>query len=155
MKLIKWLWSIAFAFLVVLAYATLTSFFLTPYSDWYLALPKPEATPTPALISIGWTINYIVTIVLLSRAIYSRHNNSTVITAVLIGIFNIVWSVCFFTFHRLVLSFIMQLIITLLSVLLWWQSIRRDALSGLLYLPGLFWVVYVLITGYNLLLFNL
>lgn len=155
MKWIKWLWSVAFAFMVVLIYATLTSFFVTPYSEWYLALPKPTGTPGSAIISIGWTINYIVTIIVLAREIYSRKGVKNLVIAGVIGLFNVLWALFFFTLHLLTVSFIMQIVIFVLSVILWGGITNKDYKNSIIYFPALLWVGYSLIVGYNLTLFNI
>lgn len=147
MSVIKILWAVVFAFFIVLLYATLTSIFVTPFSDWYIGLKKPQLTPPNWLISLGWAINYLSTIIVLSKMFYIKSTKKEISLILLIGILNILWSVVFFLLKSLLGGILIQIAILLINIILLCRLAKTDIKSFLFFIVAVFWVAYVALLG--------
>lgn len=154
MKKIKLLWSVAFAFGIVLTYATLTSLFVKPFDDWYVNLAKPDGTPGSTIISIGWAINYVLSIVLLTRIIYRHDELLSAVLLIIIGILEIIWGGVFFGAENILGGVIVQIILIATSLAALVVLSKKDFNSFLLFVPIMAWFVYTAYTGIRLLFFN-
>lgn len=154
MKKIKLLWSVAFAFAIVLTYATLTSLFVKPFDDWYVNLAKPDGTPSSTIISIGWAINYVLSIVLLTRIIYRHDELLSAVLLIIIGILEVVWGGVFFGAENILGGVIVQIILIATSLATLVVLSKKDFNSFLIFVPIMTWFVYTAYTGIRLLFFN-
>lgn len=154
MKKIKLLWSVAFAFAIVLFYATLTSLFVKPFDEWYINLAKPDGTPSSTIISIGWAINYLLSIVLLTRIIYRHDELLSALLLILVGILEVIWGGVFFGARSLLGGVIVQIILIAVSLIALVVLSKKDYNSFLLFIPVIAWYVYTAYTGIRLLFFN-
>lgn len=155
MKTIKWLWSITIAFMTVLLYATATSLFVTPNSEWYLALNRPiSVVPTPTLITIGWAINYILTIIILTKLIFKHDNRRAIAYIVVIGIMQIIWSIIFFSAHSLLGGLIIEILILAVSLVAISSICDDDLIITVLFSIVTLWYIITTIAGYNIWLVN-
>ena len=73
MKKIKWLWSIAIAMGIVLLYASLSAYFVK-IDDWYAQLVLPKIAASGQLMTIGWSLAYILEIAIIARLVYYREH---------------------------------------------------------------------------------
>lgn len=154
MKVIKWLWSILFAFLIVLFYATLTSLFVTPNSEWYISLAKSATIPTPTFITIGWAINYLLSIIVLTRLIYKHDNRAAIVIMIVLGLLQILWSIVFFAGHSLLGGLVVQIILVGVSLVAA-RYVAKDSLWLTILFAGIvLWYVITTVAGYNLWLLN-
>lgn len=154
MKKIKLLWSVAFAFAIVLTYATLTSLFVKPFDDWYINLAKPDGTPSSTIISIGWAINYVLSIVLLTRIIYRHDELLSAVLLITIGILEVIWGGIFFCAKNILGGVIVQIILIATSLATLVVLSKKDFNSFLLFVPIMAWFLYTAYTGIRLLFFN-
>lgn len=154
MKKIKLLWSVAFAFAIVLTYATLTSLFVKPFDDWYINLAKPDGTPSSTIISIGWAINYVLSIVLLTRIIYRHDELLSAVLLITIGILEVIWGGIFFGAENILGGVIVQIILIATSLATLVVLSKKDFNSFLLFVPIMAWFLYTAYTGIKLLFFN-
>lgn len=154
MKKIKLLWSVAFAFAIVLTYATLTSLFVKPFDDWYVNLTKPDGTPSGTIISIGWAINYVLSIVLLTRIIYRHDELLSAVLLIIIGILEVIWGGVFFGAENILGGVIVQIVLIATSLVTLVVLSKKDFNSFLLFVPIMAWFVYTAYTGIRLLFFN-
>lgn len=154
MKKIKLLWSVAFAFAIVLTYATLTSLFVKPFDDWYINLAKPDGTPSSTIISIGWAINYVLSIVLLTRIIYRHDELLSAVLLITIGILEVIWGGIFFGAKNILGGVIVQIILIATSLATLVVLSKKDFNSFLLFVPIMAWFLYTAYTGIRLLFFN-
>lgn len=154
MKKIKLLWSVAFAFAIVLTYATLTSLFVKPFDDWYINLAKPDGTPSSTIISIGWAINYVLSIVLLTRIIYRHDELLSAVLLITIGILEVIWGGVFFGAENILGGVIVQIILIATSLATLVVLSKKDFNSFLLFVPIMAWFLYTAYTGIKLLFFN-
>lgn len=154
MKKIKLLWSVAFAFAIVLTYATLTSLFVKPFDDWYINLAKPDGTPSSTIISIGWAINYVLSIVLLTRIIYRHDELLSAVLLITIGILEVIWGGVFFGAENILGGVIVQIILIATSLATLVVLSKKDFNSFLLFVPIMAWFLYTAYTGIRLLFFN-
>ena len=97
MKKIKWLWSIAIAMGIVLLYASLSAYFVK-IDDWYAQLVLPRIAASGQLMTIGWSLAYILEIAIIARLVYFREHAKIILPIVILGIFNIIWCMAFFAF---------------------------------------------------------
>lgn len=155
MKKIKLLWSVAFAFAIVLTYATLTSLFVKPFDDWYIGLAKPDGTPNSTIISIGWAINYVLSIVLLTRIIYRHDELLPALLLIIIGILEVIWGGIFFAAESLLGGVIVQIILIAASFVTLVVLSRKNFNSFLIFVPIMAWYIYTAYTGIRLLFFNI
>lgn len=154
MKKIKLLWSVAFAFAIVLTYATLTSLFVKPFDDWYVNLAKPDGTPSSTIISIGWAINYVLSIVLLTRIIYRHDELLSAVLLIIIGILEVIWGGVFFGAENILGGVIVQIVLIATSLATLVVLSKKDFNSFLIFVPIMTWFVYTAYTGIRLLFFN-
>jgi len=144
--------------IVVFLTSTLGGFITSKGMDWYKGLNLPEITPPGYVISIAWTIIFILTAI--SCLIYynKAFRNARfvfVITLFLINAgLNILWSYLFFNLH-LVGAAILEMIILEATVLLLIYLVRPTSklASALLY-PYAAWVVFATYLAYQTLLLN-
>ena len=73
MSKIKWLWSVAIAMGIVLIYASLSAYFVK-IDEWYLSLTLPKFAFSPLIMTIGWSIVYIINIAVLARTGDRQYN---------------------------------------------------------------------------------
>ncbi|MCX4363360.1 MAG: tryptophan-rich sensory protein [Clostridia bacterium] len=154
MAKIKWLWSIAIAMGIVLLYASLSAYFVK-IDGWYFQLKLPPLALSPKGMAIGWSIAYIVNIAIIARLIFYREHSPIILPLVIIGIVNIIWCMCFFTFRCALAGFIILIIQCILVFAVFIMLIRRDSLSMILSQPLLAWYIYLTVTNYYIYVLNI
>lgn len=143
MSKIKWLWSVAIAMGIVLIYASLSSYFIK-VDEWYFSLDLPAMTLPPLGMTAAWSIVYLINILVIARIIYYKYYLYALIPITVLGIANIIWCMCFFTFHTLVGGFVILLIQSILTLAIFVILIKEDCLSMIFWQVNLVWYLYLL-----------
>ena len=138
MTKVKWLWSIAIAMGIVLLYASLSAYFVK-INGWYEELLLPAITLPPKGMAVGWSLAYIVNIIIIARLI---------LPLVILGVLNILWCMVFFTFHSPLAGFVILIIACSLILAIFVMTIRRDTIAMILLEPLFAWYVYLTIVTY-------
>ena len=142
MSKIKWLWSIAIAMGIVLIYASLSSYFIR-VDEWYFQLDLPTISLPPIGMTVAWSIVYIINITVIARTVFYKYYLYVLIPICILGISNIIWCMCFFTFHSVLAGFIVLALQSLLSVAIFIILIKEDCISMIFWQVNLIWYVYL------------
>ncbi len=147
MTKVKWLWSIAIAMGIVLLYASLSAYFVK-INGWYEELLLPAITLPPKGMAVGWSLAYIVNIIIIARLIFHKENSKIILPLVILGVLNILWCMVFFTFHSPLAGFVILIIACSLILAIFVMTIRRDTIAMILLEPLFAWYVYLTIVTY-------
>ncbi len=143
MSKIKWLWSVAIAMGIVLIYASLSSYFIR-VDEWYYQLDLPSIVLPPIGMTVAWSIVYIINITVMARTIYYKYYLYVMIPVCILGISNIIWCMCFFTFHSLMAAVIILALQSLLSAAIFIMLIKEDCISMIFWQVNLVWYIYLM-----------
>lgn len=147
MTKVKWLWSTAIAMGIVLLYASLSAYFVK-ITGWYEELILPSIALPPKGMAVGWSIAYIVNIVIISRLIFYKENSKIILPLAVLGILNIIWCIVFFAIHSPIGGFVILIIACALILAIFVMTIRRDTISMIIIEPLLAWYVYLTVITY-------
>lgn len=147
MTKVKWLWSIAIAMGIVLLYASLSAYFVR-INGWYEELILPSIALPPKGMAVGWSLAYIVNIVIIARLIFYKENSKIILPLVILGILNIVWCMVFFSFHSPLAGFVILIVACALILAIFVMTIRRDTISMILIEPLFAWYIYLTVVTY-------
>ncbi|HOP84992.1 MAG TPA: tryptophan-rich sensory protein [Syntrophorhabdaceae bacterium] len=122
------------------------SFTMQGISSWYPTITKPPYTPPGTVISILWTIIYILTaisfILFVNKGRGKKYFWHIIGLFLVNGIINAFWSYIFFVYHKIFLAFLNAVLIwisvALLMVALW----RHSIIASLLLAPYLVWTSF-------------
>lgn len=153
MSKIKWLWSVAIAMGIVLIYASLSAYFVK-IDEWYLSLTLPKFAFSPLIMTIGWSIVYIINIAVLARTVYFKYYLYVMIPLVILGIGNIIWCMTFFAFHALTASFIILIIQTALTSVIFIMLIKEDCISMIFWQVSAVWYLYLCVICWEVMTLN-
>lgn len=90
---------------IVLLYASLSAYFVK-IDDWYAQLVLPKIAASGQLMTIGWSLAYILEIAIIARLVYYREHAKIILPIDILGIFNIIWCMAFFAFKSPLAGFI-------------------------------------------------
>lgn len=147
MAKVKWLWSFAIAMGIVLLYASLSAYFVK-IDGWYNSLRLPPAALSEKGMTIGWSVAYILNIIIIARLVYYKEHSKIIFPLALLGIINILWCMCFFTFKSPLAGFVFLLAACAITLLVFLTLMRRDVLSMIFFQPITAWYVYLAIVNY-------
>ena len=145
-----------FLFLIVTFTASFTGGILTiKFKDpWYSLLNKPFFNPPDWIFAPVWTILYFL-MALAIWNIWIKSNKLNLVYLYFIHlIFNTTWSIVFFAFHKILISFVVLIILILLIILLITRFYKVNILSFYLMIPYLLWSSYALFLNFSLLILN-
>jgi len=150
MTKIKWLWSIAIAMGIVLLYASLSAYFIR-IDGWYASLRLPSFVLPSKGMTVGWSVFYLINILVLARIIYSRERLYMIVPLVILGIVNILWCMSFFVFHSLLAGFVILVIQSVMSIAIMLALIKSDTISMIFWQAVVVWYVYLCVVAYCIL----
>ena len=142
---------------VILVWA-IGSIFTSGGMDWYNQLVLPAGTPPGSVIWMVWTVIYSLAIV--SLLIFwnkTKHDKHFIVIFGLFlmnGVLNAWWNWLFFTNHWLGISFVMMIVIWLLTfvkILLLWHRNKR---ASILLFPYPIWVAIAATFAYKIWMLN-
>lgn len=158
--------------LITIAVAVIGSIFTSLGMPWYDSeLIKPALTPPDWLFPVAWNIIFVLTaasalIAWNKRYVKSRYllvfhkKEIDVVFSFVVGlfianaIFNVLWSLLFFTLHQISLALfemiILEITILLIMVLLW----KRSKIASLLLIPYAGWVGFATYLTLQIVLLN-
>ncbi len=144
------------AIVAVIAVAALGTFFTDAQSNWYLALNQPGFQVDSMVFPIVWTALYILIVLSLIRLINSGKIVDKKIWLMFSanGILNVLWSFSFFTLQSPIIAFFIVLLLVLQTVFLVRMVWETDALSAVLLLPYLLWLVFAMFLNYAIVILN-
>ena len=132
---------------IVLLYASLSAYFVK-ITGWYEELILPSIALPPKGMAVGWSIAYIVNIVIISRLIFYKENSKIILPLAVLGILNIIWCIVFFAIHSPIGGFVILIIACALILAIFVMTIRRDTISMIIIEPLLAWYVYLTVITY-------
>lgn len=120
-----------------------TSGFLTdPTSEWFLSLQGPFFQPPGWLISIVWTVLYIlmgIALYFVWKKGFSENKKPIALFSIQLAI-NFSWSFVFFTFQSLWGGLIVMLIMLFFVVWTAWEFYKVSKKAGYLFIPYIVWI---------------
>jgi translocator protein len=125
--------------LLVIAVGSIGSIFTTAGMGWYATITLPQGTPPGSIIGTVRTIIYACCIASLFLFWKTKHDKRfTLILRLFIinGLINTFWNRFFFVQHRLLFSFIVMIIlriITIIKIILLYPRSKRASLLLILY----------------------
>ena len=122
---------------------------------WYSELAKSNFNPPDWVFAPIWTILYLMMTLAIWFYWHSKNRDSGTVYIYFIHIlFNTTWSVSFFGFHNILLSFLILVILLCLIIILILRFKRVNNVSAYLMIPYLLWSFYALFLNFNLLMLN-
>ncbi len=109
---------------IVLLYASLSAYFVK-IDDWYAQLVLPKIAASGQLMTIGWSLAYIV------------------------------WCMAFFTFKSPLAGFIILIAQCVITVAIFIMLLRRDTISMILSQPLIAWYAYLAAVTYFIYVANM
>ncbi len=133
-----------FFLVLTLGVGAVASLFTTPsIPTWYAGLNRPPITPPNWVFAPVWTALYIAMAFAAWRVWKKTGLRSLEMGAFgLQLLFNLAWSVIFFSLHRIGGALVDILLLDLAVFYTMLLFFRRDRLAGLLFLAYLGWVAY-------------
>lgn len=128
-------------------------FTIPAISTWYAELMKPWFTPPGWIFGPAWIILYtlmgIALYIVWQKGLKQKDQKTATELFIIQLIYNAVWSILFFGFHALALSFIEILILWALIAKVTLDFYRIDKWAGKLMVPYLAWVTFASILTYS------
>ncbi|MDC0031017.1 tryptophan-rich sensory protein [Candidatus Pelagibacter sp.] len=122
---------------------------------WYSLLIKPSFNPPDWIFGPVWTTLYLMMTIAIWSFWHSKNKNMNTVYIYFIHlIFNTTWSIVFFVFHQITLSFIVLVFLILLIIILIIRFKRTNLLSYYLMIPYLLWCFYALLLNLSLIFLN-
>ena len=144
-------------FLIITFSASFIGAFITiNYKEpWYSQIIKSNYNPPDWVFAPVWTSLYLM----MTFAIWifwhcKNKDTNTVYIYFLHIIVNTTWSIVFFAFHEILISFMVLIILILLIILLITRFYKVNILSFYLMIPYLLWSSYALFLNFSLLILN-
>jgi len=156
---LKKLRQFAVCLLIPLLVGFVGSLVTTPsVSTWYVALNRPSFTPPSWLFAPAWTVLFI----LMGIALFviwtkgRKHENFSVALSIFAAqlVFNFIWSLIFFGFHRPGLAFIEILILWILIAVNIFYFHKINKTAGWLLIPYILWVSFAAVLNYAVFALN-
>lgn len=118
---------IIFTCIFVIIVALLGSIFVSLGKDWFASLLKPSQWLPDFVISLLWTVIYILFAVIIS-VLFKKEliTKKIIVFAVLNGILNVLWCLVFFTLNLLFLGNIVIIINVFFAVLLIAELVKTN-----------------------------
>ena len=122
---------------------------------WYSLLNKPIFNPPDWIFAPIWTILYfLMSIAVWSAWIKNTRNENLVYLYFIHLFFNTTWSVVFFGFNNLILSFLNLVVLILFIVILIIKYKDISKFSAILMIPYFFWCCFALVLNITLIFLN-
>lgn len=121
--------------------------------DWYMTLEKPSITPPGLVISVAWTIIYILTAIS-AIVVWQRFKRDATLKWI-IGIFianallNGLWSFIFFRWHLIGLAIIEMILLEISTLALIFLIWPRSRAAAILLAPYAIWVLFATFLAYQ------
>lgn len=121
---------------------------ISPFMN-YQDLNKPPLSPPGIIFPIVWTILYII----MGYSFYKQNEqNKTIYYTQLIV--NGLWSIIFFVFKWYLLATIWIILLIILVIIMIKNFYKENKLSGLINIPYLLWLLFVLYLSFGVYLLN-
>ena len=104
---------------------------------WYQELNKSSLNPPGYIFGIVWPILYL----LMSISAFRTFSETRKLFLIQL-FFNAIWSWLFFEFNMPVIALVNIWFLIVLNIILFIKMIRIDALSGILLLPYVIWLIF-------------
>jgi len=144
--------------IIVFIGAFLGSNITTQNLDWYDGIKLPQWTPDGSIISIAWTIIFILLILSIGiyydRAFRNKKFYFVLILFIINLILNTSWSYLFFGFHLVGASILEMIILEITTICLIILIRPTSRLASMLLYPYAIWVGFATILAYNIFLLN-
>jgi tryptophan-rich sensory protein len=138
----------------VLLFEWLCSVIVVTDTEWYIALNKPSFMLSGGYMTLAWVSVYGFIIALISRLIVARRFNPDGILLGIAAVFEILFTLTYFRFNNLPLSLIVMIATAIINyVALLLLSLKRPS-DGLLFLPAVIWISYLLCLTTSLTVLN-
>ena len=145
------------AFIIVtFAASAIGSFSTRIYKEpWYSSINKSSFNPPDWVFAPVWTTLYLFMTIAIWLAWNKNRKNLNIVLIYLIHLlFNTTWSIVFFVFHNILLSFLNLIVLILFIVILTIKFKHISMVSYYLMIPYLLWSFYALILNGTLLYLN-
>ena len=88
-------------------------------SDWFLALNKPSEFVPSIVFTIMWSLIYLLFAAVIFLLLERREMDTlTLVTLLLTGVFQWLWSLVYFRLHSLLLGLVMLILLAALAIVL-------------------------------------
>ena len=122
---------------------------------WYSNLVKSQFNPPDWVFAPVWTVLYVMMIIAIWNFWVGKNRDLNTVYIYFIHLaVNTTWSIVFFAFHQILISFVVLIILILLIILLITRFYKVNILSFYLMIPYLLWSFYALFLNFSLLILN-
>jgi len=131
---------------ITFAIMMLSSIAISGGMEWYDTLQFPAITPPGWVISLAWTIIYILTTISVI-VIWRTFKRDQVFTWIMIffainAFLHFLWSVMFFSWHFIGPSIVDMILLEIVTVLLIYLIWPRSRAAGMLLVPYAIWLLF-------------
>ena len=126
----------------VLVVAGLSSAIFKIDLKWYIALNKPSFVVSGWWFSIFVSIAYISSILSVSRLVHFKHFFPSMIFFAVLGIFSVLFVLCFFRLHNLILSLVCMTVVFAMAFTLLIRFFMKELKIALEFLPTFIFNAY-------------
>lgn len=143
---------------ITFAVMMLSSIAISGGMEWYETLNFPAITPPGWVLSLAWTIIYILTTISLLIVWHSFKRDQTFLWIMIFFAINaflhFLWSVMFFSWHFIGSSIVDMILLEIVTVLLIYLIWPRSRAAAMLLLPYAIWVLFLTYMMYGVWLLN-
>lgn len=114
-------------------------------SIWYDSLIKPQFLPPAWVFSPVWIILYgtlLTSLIIYTLTISNKHKISGYVIFVIHMVFNLAWSLVFFSLHRIDIALAVVVIMDLTAVFITTKFFSVSKAAGLILIPYLAWIFF-------------
>lgn len=126
----------------VLVVAGLSSAIFKIDLKWYVALNKPPFIATGGWFTAFVSIAYISSILAVSRLVHFKHFFPSMIFFAVLGIFSVLFVLCFFRLHNLILSLVCMTVAFAMAFTLLVRFFMKELKIALEFLPTFIFNAY-------------
>ena len=138
----------------VLVVAGLSSAIFKIDLKWYIALNKPPFTVSGWWFSVFLSVTYISSILSVSRLVHFKHIFPSMIFFAVLGLFSVLFVLCFFRLHNLILSLICMTAVLAMSYVIFIRFLTKEIKIAIEFLPTFIFNMYAFLCVMSIVMQN-
>ncbi len=153
MKTIKWLWALVLGMFAVICFAFLSSVFVR-IDDFYINLNKPPFIPDATVVALLWGLVYLFIAYTIAAMFVGRAKGKDYLYIVFFELLNIAFTVVFFFFHNLALSFVIAVLQFSMTAYFECRLLKTNRQAAASFFFVLLWIAFLTVNSYILIMMN-
>ncbi len=127
-------------------------------NSWYLTLNKPIFSPPNWIFATIWSLLFVLIgisfYIVWDKTIYLYFKNIVYLIFFAQLIFNLLWSVLFFAFKKLILAFVDIILLWILVFFNIKEFYKISSVAGLILIPYILWLSFAALLNFAIVLLN-